>query len=192
MKFKSLLKSCCSGDSSAWDEFIDEFHPLIAGSVRNVITRDNEDIVQAVYEKLIERDYRMLRTFNGEYEQFIVYLMRVAKNIAGNHLKKYARLSSKNTELTEAIENHLSTTQEDPEFIFIENEQFDEMFKAINELDTGTREVVYYLSQGHKYKEIASIMSIPINTALTRGRRGLKKLQHLLKNEIKTGLQEIH
>jgi RNA polymerase sigma factor (sigma-70 family) len=85
----------------AWEEFVRRFHQVILSAVIRtyksmaVIAQDDpakevvEDLAQAVYIKLIEDDYRALRSFRGKHENSIYgFLIMVAANVVRDHFRQ--------------------------------------------------------------------------------------------------------
>lgn len=176
---KKLLQECIIGKEKAWSRFFSLYHSLIVGSVRQVSYSDNEDAVQQVYELLIRDDFRLLRRFGGNEEMFVVYLKRIAQNVAYNHFKKEhkhrERTVSQQTLVATADQMSEEGLWEEKPWLDPEEKQI--FLQYLAEIPLNYREVLLYISQGYKHREIAEIMGIPINTSLTWARRGKKLLQ---------------
>lgn len=180
----TLLGKMISGDESAWKSFLEKFHPLIQGTVNKYISYpEAEDIANEVYVHLMEDNYRLLRNFHGEFPGFLLYIQSISKNISRKEGKKYYRknnpLRSINDEF-EPVDSRFSI-----EMIFEENQSKENLNIAIENLELTYIEVLKLRSEGYKAKEIAKILSIPLNTVLTKMSRGKKKLKNHLQGEIK-------
>jgi len=106
MKLKEIshseLVNLCSQESKdryAWIEFCSRFDQHIWSVINRECREKNifenfsqpkqvmNDLVQEVYVKLIEKDKKALRDFQGRYENSIfLYLGTIAKNVVRNHL----------------------------------------------------------------------------------------------------------
>ncbi len=180
-----LLIECAKGDEKAWRNFIDKYHRLINGTVFKYSNgTDSEDIVQYVYEKLIDKNYNLLKQFKGESEAaFIVYLKNIAQNIAlsqnRNQGRKEKHINGNHRDL-----NQFADTRTGQDILlenFMENMEIQD---AIMKLDLHSREIVYLRMEGYKFKEIAEIVKSPLNTVLTQFDRAKKKLTNFLNKEI--------
>jgi len=140
-----------------------------------------EDVVHDVFCKFIEsRDNFRL---NGSLKSF---LGTCAVNLARDKLR--ARRSQSH-ELDETAATALDTIGPDHNAIF--GEQARQLNHAIAQLSHEQREVVMlHIRGGMKFREIAALQGVSINTAKSRYRYGLEKLRELLsdkekKNEIR-------
>lgn len=106
LKADELLKRCAKRpcDDAAWDEFVRRFHPTIRGSVVKTFQRkvreeadrrpqfpDDriDDLVQAVYMRLVEEGSRALKSFEGEHENSIFqYLAMIAVNVVRDYFRE--------------------------------------------------------------------------------------------------------
>lgn len=87
--------------SSAWQEFLRRFNRFIFAKVDSFCTYyeavaplrrlaiDKNDVVSLVYEKLVEKNFRVLREFSSENEQaFYAYLTATVQTVVLNLLEK--------------------------------------------------------------------------------------------------------
>ena len=163
---------------------MEEFHPLISAAVKRVMFYDGEDTIQLVYEKLIKNNYRLLKRFDGCYEQFLVYLKKISQQTALNSLKKTGRYNERAVSLDAFFESP-ADGKGDLEGRLLKEESIETFRREIAHLELKYREVISLLSKGYRYKEIAEILGIPLNTALTRGNRAKKMLKERPGSEIK-------
>ena len=67
------------------------------------------------------------------------------------------------------------------ELVVLESMGDDDVRNALQSLPEGQRLVVYYADvEGFRYKEIASILNLPLGTVMSRLHRGRCNLRHLL------------
>src|SRR3989442_1275788 len=101
-----LLKRCLKrpADEAAWQEFVHRYHPSIKASVaktfRRRVSQETErraqfpddlidDLVQAVYMRLVEEGTRALDRFEGEHENSIFrYLGIISINVVRDHFRE--------------------------------------------------------------------------------------------------------
>lgn len=121
---------------------------------------DSEDIVQETYLKL----YRSDKVFDSE-EHVKAWLIRVAANLAKNHIKSPA--VSRRTELDEGIS--APETEEG------------ELRAAMKELPEKYGIVIYlHYFEGYGTREIASILKLTESNVKARLKRGREKLKAFL------------
>jgi len=72
----------------------------------------------------------------------------------------------------------------DPAEIFADKLLLEELFKALDELDPGSRRICMLISQGATEREIATVLGIRQSTLNYRKRRLLEKLHERLKESI--------
>lgn len=88
------LYALIEGDECAWGQFYADMAPLIrnicATRVTGMSGEDLDDLVQSVFEKLIEDDYEALRAFNPKLD-IAPYISTFALNAARNMAKKFSK-----------------------------------------------------------------------------------------------------
>lgn len=177
----AFIAACCAGSQAHWNQFFEIFHPLIAGTVRQMTGEDTEDIVQAVYFKLIDENYRLLRQFRGEsFYELLAYLRQISVNTAANFRRSQGLHRARMTSIDEFVET--LATPDNPEARYLNTETSAEIQAAVMRLDIKYREPVHLLIQGFKHREIAEILQLPIDTVSTRIRRAYEKLEKDLKD----------
>jgi RNA polymerase sigma-70 factor (ECF subfamily) len=110
------LQGCVRGDKGAWDAFVREAAPIIFAAVQralqqhkpNRVAGDAEDIAQDVFVRLVERDYRLLRTYDPARASLSTWLTLVARSTALNRLRK----RDATVPLTEAQKGRLPAREE--------------------------------------------------------------------------------
>lgn len=123
---------------------------------------DSEDIVQETFLKL----YRSDKVFDGE-EHIKAWLIRVAANLAKNHIKSPAH--SRRSELDESLP---APEAEDRE-----------LHAAMQELPEKYGIVIYlHYFEGYGTREIASMLKITESNVKARLKRGREKLRAFLED----------
>jgi RNA polymerase sigma factor (sigma-70 family) len=102
---KVLLQRCAARpvDEAAWQEFVRRYHPTIRAFVgrtfqqrihadldlkQQILDGTMEDLVQAVYVKLVNDDTGALARFAGEHENSIYqYLGMIGTNVVRDHIR---------------------------------------------------------------------------------------------------------
>ena len=114
-------------------------------------------------------DFHIQRSLKG-------YLISCVVNRARDQLKK-----SQNTSISQIKESDLRTTLCNPVGQLIDNEESTRVFQVLAKLPDEQHEVVTLHLYGEmKFKEIADLLDISINTVQSRYRYGIEKLRTLL------------
>src|SRR5436190_2533863 len=95
---EALLHRCLEGESSAWEEFLQRYRPVIERAVRFTFLRcvyriphaDVENVVQDLLARLYERDCRRLRSYQGLCP-FAAWLKALAVRITLNAIRDEKR-----------------------------------------------------------------------------------------------------
>jgi RNA polymerase sigma-70 factor (ECF subfamily) len=173
---KLLILKCKCGSSEAlcriYRKYGDYLLALAAALLKDVNAA--EDVVHDVFCKFIEsRDTLKL---DGSLKSF---LGTCVVNLARDKLR--AR-QSQSSGLDEATARVLDTNE--PQDYAIFGEKARDLSRAIAQLAYEQREVIMlHLQGGMKFREIAGLQRISINTAKSRYRYGLEKLRTLLREE---------
>ena len=106
LKVDELLKRCAKrpSDEAAWEEFVRRYHSIIRGSVVKTFQRkvreevdrrpqfpDDliDDLVQAVYIRLVDEGSRAIQSFEGEHDNSIFqYLSMIAVNVVRDYFRE--------------------------------------------------------------------------------------------------------
>lgn len=145
--------------------FNDHFYKAVLMARKIVAnTEIAEDIVQDVFVKMLRR---------SSIDNPARYLYASVRNAAIDHLNKKNAIRLKQDkipwETTEVTEYHLS--EEENEYI----NKLDNLFKAIETLPGGAREVIRLICfERYSYKEAAEELRIPVATVKTYMYRSMK------------------
>jgi RNA polymerase sigma-70 factor (ECF subfamily) len=90
------LKACLSGDQRAWAALVEQAAPILFAAVLRTLHQyrprvapgEAEDLAQDVFVRLIEKDYRLLRTYDPARASLSTWLTLVARSTVLNHLRK--------------------------------------------------------------------------------------------------------
>ena len=95
------LPRLLDGDKAEWDAFVDRFSLVIWAAGKGslfahtgaVNEEDVRDLVQAVFVRLVGRDFRLLRTYDPRRASLVTWLTIVARSVAIDSLRR-RRLST--------------------------------------------------------------------------------------------------
>ncbi|MCC6936421.1 MAG: sigma-70 family RNA polymerase sigma factor [Thermomicrobiales bacterium] len=163
-------------------EHIDALYRTALRMTRN--EADAEDLVQETYL----RAFRSLHQFT-EGTNLRAWLFRIMTNAYINEYRRRQRRPSKASldDLEEfylydhLIESGVQPSVERPEDIVLSQLSVDSVINAIEDLPEEFRQVVLLADvEGFSYREIASIVDIPMGTVMSRLYRARRRLQRTL------------
>ena len=90
------LAALLDGNKAAWDRFVARHAAVIFAAVRRRLvpagrTADAEDVVQDVFVKLCQKDFRLLRSYDASRAKITTWLTVVANSAAIDHLRRLRR-----------------------------------------------------------------------------------------------------
>jgi len=169
-------------DHIAFNEFylktIDMFFRYINGNY-TLPTQDAEDIISDFYVKRWDAIKH-----HDDKQSFTWYFRTIFKNTIKDYFKKntdtpFTELESM-YEDWEKFEDTLVDSDDLTEFLEHEY-KFEQIEKAMKELDDASKDVVYWkFIEEKSYEEISFLLCIPQDTVRQRLSRGLKRLKELL------------
>jgi RNA polymerase sigma-70 factor (ECF subfamily) len=182
---RELLKRCLNHEPGAWNDFVDRYLGLVyhvihhTAHLRSVPLRpeDIEDLASEILLGIVAKDYQVLREFRGK-SSLATYLTVVARRIC---VQEMARRSAAR-EVQPRNADHLQQVESEPEEApqpGVGLETLEEVAKLLRKLPARERQVVrlHYL-EGRSYEEIATELSMPINSIgpiLSRARKKLRQ-----------------
>ena len=90
------LDALLSGDKAAWNRFVARHAGVIFAAVRRRLlpagrAADAEDVVQDVFVRLCQHDFRLLRSYDAARAKVTTWLTVVANSAAVDHLRRLRR-----------------------------------------------------------------------------------------------------
>jgi len=182
---RTTLLKVAEGDQAAFKTLYLFFHPkLLHFATAMVKTREaGEEIVEDVFIKIWRNRENLPQVKNIR-----VYLYSAVKNTALNYISKKARESV--VQPFDNIDIDIKECQ-DPEKILITAEMFSRLQKAVECLAPRCKMIFKLIRQdGLKYREVAEILNISVNTIDAQMAIAVKKIAAALQYEIEP-LKEI-
>jgi RNA polymerase sigma factor (sigma-70 family) len=117
---QEVAKACLEpGNEEAWCELLRRTQPVLSGAVRRACLgygldpyQYSDDLVQAVYVKLLEKSFKLLKTLASGDDQFILRYLRVVASNRVADLCRELRNKKQNLFVTDSLE---SLSQELPD-----------------------------------------------------------------------------
>ncbi len=155
-----------------YEKYLDSMLTLAFGLLHD--TAAAEDVVQDVFVAFAQsrRSFQMWGSLSGYLATSVVNRVRDYRRQRHRHAGRDAGL-------------HISTEPPSPEQAVVLTEQAKLLAGAVAELPQEQREIVLLrLKAGMKFREIAKLQQMSINTVLSRYRYGLERLRSMLNGEV--------
>jgi len=181
-----LLWQIAEGRQTAFREVYTLFYKRLFHFAYAIVkTRElAEEIVEDVFVKLWQK-----HTEAGSIQNLRIYLYTATKNTALNYLSKKARESI--TEPFDHIHIELNDSAVTPEQILITAEMFKKIQTAVEALPPRCKMIFKLVREdGLRYKEIAEILNISVNTIDVQMAIAVKRIASLLEADLGFPLQK--
>ncbi len=170
---KSVLLAIKNGDLSAFEYLLSFYEKMIFNYVLRIVKNigNAKDITQDTFIKV----YIHRKLIDPE-KNIKTWIFTIATNTAYD----FIRGKKRKNEISLDME---SETIYDIKTYYKEEGLVSDMDKALNKIKTEYKEaLLLFYQQGFEYKEIADILSMPINTVKTHISRGKEQLREILKD----------
>ncbi len=196
-----LIHACVEGEATAWQEFIERFHRIIAITSYRAARRwgkDSpatvDDLTQEAYVKLCADHARVLRDFDSQHPDAIfAFLKVVTANVANDYFKRLQAGKRGTSQTNESFEDVERTggAASPASSVSIERsvllDQVDACLSAVAPADTLQRDRTIfwlYYRQGLTAKEIEALPSIGLSL------KGVESTLHRLTQLVRARLAE--
>ncbi len=174
------INSLVEGDSDGWERFVKEYSPMIHFIVKRYNQSEADDIVLHIFEKLIENNFSLLKSFKGNnMGSFLLYLKKIVFSKTQDYLKKTKGklIYIPEYDIVSRYQESQVSGELNPENEYLKQEMVNVIDRAISKLNLIYREVIYHYFKGYTIEEIAKILNIPYKTAQTRLSRAKTQLK---------------
>jgi len=175
-----LMRMHRDGDADAFDVLFDRYHAAVYGFARAMLngTRGADDVLQDTFLAVARAadDYTPRSRFRA-------WLLRIARNNCLNRLRaEHRRREAMESTPLEFVRPEAD--QPRPPDRMESDEETTRIRRMVGELPERQREaVLLYAFEGMKYREIAEILEVPINTVKTLIHRGRAQLARGLEQQ---------
>lgn len=165
------IKQCQSGDPTAWETLVRMYQGRVYAMAFQYLNNhdDASEITQDVFLKV----YQQIKQFKGDH--FLAWLLFITRNQAIDRLR-WLKVRSDTQPKTES----------DPDFVdpglrpdqhFEQKHKQSLIYRAMRKLAPQKRELVMMKEvQGLKFKEIASMLGLPVGTVKSRSNQARMEL----------------
>ena len=175
---QTLVDAAKSGDSDAADTLIRRYQVRIFNFART-LTANDEDAEDLAQETFV-RAFRGMPGFRGE-ASFKNWLYTIATNVARSDFGKRARQApvwDRRLEADDVPEHQLRSPMKSVEDSVIHRQMVDRALATLSEELRVT--LVLHDVEGLEYREIASVLDIPVGTVMSRIFRARRRLRPVL------------
>lgn len=169
MKERRLIQKAKNGDREALEELISMYYQQIYKYFVRTIGHTNTatalDLTQDTFLRMVQA-----LPYYQPYKDFCAWIYTIAHHIALDHFKKKKDILLESEYPFELQKAPL--TEKDENYYHIQ--------AILKQLPQKQREaIILYYYQGLNYRQIASVLSIPISTVKTRVRTGIQRCRNL-------------
>ncbi len=185
---RDLVRRCIGRRADAWDEFIRRYHALLEGAIRFTFLRcvyavpeqDISNVLQDLYARLYEEDFRRLRSFEGRCP-----LGMWLRSLAVRHALNTIRDEKLRGRFGGGSLDELPIQVEDPREAGIAPEDREEIGRLgvlLDQLGPLQRTAIrMFYFDGLPYRKIAAALGITTQTVGSLISRGRDRLREMLK-----------
>ncbi|MEA3226916.1 MAG: RNA polymerase sigma factor [Planctomycetota bacterium] len=172
---EQLLRALQRGDDAAWRQIYLKYKDDLLTVARSLVcdVETAEDCLQDVFVSLASDKRRIRSNLKG-------YLLSCVVNRARGHLRK--RCAQSNCQVN--MQSRMRAQRFDassPANVLAREDQMERVVRALEKLPLEQREVVVLHLQGDlKFRQIAGMLDVSVNTTQSRYRYGMEKLRQLL------------
>jgi RNA polymerase sigma-70 factor (ECF subfamily) len=169
----ALIRAAMTGDRGAYGALVDRHLPGVYAVVLRIVCNrtDAEDLAQDTFIRALERlgQYGMDHPFRN-------WLLKIATNLAINHLQARRRERLRYPRIAETRPETTGTPDDGPDLPSPREWQH-----WLAQLDEAPRAaIVLFHFHEMSYLEVAEVLNVPLNTVRTYLHRGRRRLRELM------------
>jgi len=179
----SLVERCLNGEETAWEDLVRAHSRRVYAVCYRFTGSDGE--AQDLTQEVFLRVFRTLKTFRSKEGSFVVWLMRLTRNLL---IDNYRR--SRMERATESIEGQLPVLEEKAAMsartdgMLVGREASEVLQQALEKLSPELRETLVLRDiEEMEYREIAEVLQVPEGTVKSRLNRGRAELARVLRRQ---------
>jgi RNA polymerase sigma-70 factor (ECF subfamily) len=139
-----------------------------------VAPQQAEELCQECFVRLFNVLHKEEKVQNAR-----AWLFKTSHNLAINHLESHEVQQRHATEWIDAVIERKIDPQPNPEQAALEHERFVRLHRAVAALSPQQKQCLFLRAEGFRYREIAEMTGLSINTVVEFLRRGIARLKKL-------------
>jgi len=169
----AAVRAVMAGDRHAFGALVDRHLPAVVGVVGRIVCNraDAEDLAQDTFVRAFQR----LGQY-GQAHSFRNWLLKIATNLALNHLQARRRERNRYPRIAETRPDCVEAAEEGPELP--SPRQWQHWLSRLDEAQRAA--IVLFHFQNLSYAEVAEALDVPVNTVRTHLHRGRRRLRELM------------
>lgn len=169
----AAVRAVLGGDRRAFGLLVDRHLPAVVGVVSRIVCNraDAEDLAQDTFVRAFQR----LEQY-GQAHSFRNWLLKIATNLALNHLQARRRERNRYPRIAEDRPECVEPVEEGPELP--SPRQWQHWLARLDESQRAA--IVLFHFHELSYVQVAEAMEIPVNTVRTHLHRGRRRLRELM------------
>jgi len=169
----ALVQAVMEGDRQAFGGLVDRHLPAVVAIVSRIVCNraDAEDLSQDAFVRAFQR----LGQY-GQAHSFRNWLLKIATNLALNHLQARRRERNRYPRIAEAKAQEVEAGEEGPDLP--SPRQWQHWLSRLDEAQRAA--LVLFHFHEMSYAEVAEAMEVPVNTVRTHLHRGRRRLRELM------------
>jgi RNA polymerase sigma-70 factor (ECF subfamily) len=181
MENRELVQALLRKDPAAWEKLVKEYMNVVYGTVRRTVSMygakwadsDVDDLSLSVFENLVKDDFRALSRLREPYD-IKSWLIVSARRKTIDHLR------AKRMPLAPIVEE--AAVSKPPTEHLPAKEIVEEALKQLNDREAMIVRLVFFHDK--KYKDVAQIMGINMNSIGPTLMRALDKVREVMKKKV--------
>jgi RNA polymerase sigma-70 factor (ECF subfamily) len=182
LKEEKFIKELKKKDSKAFEKLYSDYAAMVFGILRNFVRPSEiEDAIQEVFLRV----FRGIDKFRGS-SKLSTWIYRIAVNVGKDYVKKYSEDKVQTVDLqNDGNEKYLksfvsSESQDDA----LQGVNYSSIIKTMEKLSPGDRLIIQMRDLDRlSYKEISTILEIPLGSVKSRLYYARKRLGKLIEQE---------
>mgnify|MGYP001765439289 CR=1 FL=1 len=178
-----VIEKWRSGDVEAFEVLFQQYYRLVFKTAYLMVgsKEEAEDVLQEAFVAM----WRSRKTFDPDKGKLATWLCRITVNQCNSRRRVKSVASSSLEEASSDGFDLPDTEAQEPDEIYMQRWECEQMVKAISTLDSKHRATVVLRYFGElSYEEIAQVLGIPLGTVKSRLSQSLRTLNQVIDKDV--------